>query len=109
MGQKNNEKEKQAEIVKTIDDSVLLSEVKRRGLNGMIHDGFIREFMSAELMGNYDFSEKDAKEAAQMAFDHYVNTEGASQYDGIEWVVEHWQDLWKKLKQNSFEEMIDKC
>ena len=77
--------------LRNIDDADLIAEVKRRGLAQRIHDDVVRDFMAGGLVSQFDFSEGDAAEAAEMAYDHYANTEGATQYDGIVWAAEHWE------------------
>ena len=71
------------------DDKDLLKEIYRRGLNRRICNDDIRSFMQSELESQYGLYENDAKRAAVMAFEYYVNTEDASQYDGIQWAAEH--------------------
>lgn len=73
-----------------MDEKVLLKEIYRRGLNHKICNDAIRGFMQSELESQYGMDEKNAKRAAVMAFEHYVNTEDASQYDGIQWAAEHY-------------------
>lgn len=71
------------------DDKDLLKEIYRRGLNRRICNDDIRSFMQSELESQYGLYKNDAKRAAVMAFEYYVNTEDASQYDGIQWAAEH--------------------
>ncbi len=73
------------------DDKDLLREIYRRGLNRRICNNDIRSFMQSELESQYDMDSENAKRAAVMAFEHYVDTEGATQYDGIEYAVEHYR------------------
>ena len=47
--------------------------------------------MQSELETQYGMYEKDAKRAAVLAFERYVNTEDASQYDGIQWAAERYR------------------
>lgn len=74
-----------------MDEKVLLKEVYRRGLNRKICNDAIRSFMQSELETQYGMYEKDAKRAAVLAFERYVNTEDASQYDGIQWAAERYR------------------
>ena len=91
-----------------MDEKVLLKEIYRRGLNRRICNDAVRGFMQSELESQYDMDTKDAKRAAVMAFEHYVNTEGASQYDGIEWAAEHYKpNEWLKISPEMLPEYWD--
>lgn len=72
-------------------DEHLIAEIERRGLSQQIHDNVVRTFMADELVSQFGFTETDAKEAAGIAYNHYASTEGATQYDGIEYAVENFQ------------------
>ena len=86
--------------LREMPDDLLLIEVKRRGLAQKVHDDVVRAFMANELVNGYGFSEEDAEEGAEIAFEYYVNTEGATQYDGIEEAVQQF-DLRKSEKSAS--------
>lgn len=77
--------------LRQMDDKDLLKEIYRRGLNRRICNDDIRSFMESELESQYNMDSKNAKRAAVMAFEHYVDTEGATQYDGIEYAVDHYR------------------
>lgn len=67
-----------------ISDTALLAEIRRRGLMQKISNDCVRDFMKSELVQQYGFTEKQASKAAVFAFERYISTEGATQYDGIE-------------------------
>lgn len=91
-----------------MDEKVLLKEIYRRGLNRKICNDAIRSFMQSELENQYDMDEKNAKRAAAMAFEHYVNTEGASQYDGIEWAAKYYRSyVWVEVSKETLPEYWD--
>lgn len=77
--------------LRQMDDKDLLREIYRRGLNRRICNDDIRSFMESELESQYNMDSKNAKRAAVMAFEHYVDTEGVTQYDGIEYAVDHYR------------------
>ena len=80
-------------LLRNISDEQLISEIYRRGLTQKICEDSVRDFMNAELREKYGFSESAAQKAALLAFDHYINTEGATQYDGIEWAAEQMKNM----------------
>lgn len=71
-----------------ISDTALLAEIRRRGLMQKISNDCVRDFMKSELVQQYGFPEKLASKAAVFAFEHYINMEGATQYDGIKRAAE---------------------
>lgn len=81
-------------------DEELLAEIYRRGLAQKIHDDVVRAFMASELEQEYGLSSDDAKEYANDAYDYYVETEGASQYDGIEHAAEEYERDRSKINEH---------
>ncbi len=75
--------------LRNVDDEDLIAEIYRRGLAQKIHDDVVRAFMAGELQESFGFDTGAAKEASDVAYDYYANTEGATQYDGIEYAAEH--------------------
>lgn len=91
-----------------MDEKVLLKEIYRRGLNRKICNDAIRSFMQSELENQYDMDEKNAKRAAAMAFEYCINTEGASQYDGIEWAAKYYRSyVWVEVSRETLPEYWD--
>lgn len=91
--------------LRQMDDKNLLKEIYRRGLNRRICNDDIRSFMQSELENQYGLYEHHAKRAAVMAFEHYVNTEDASQYDGIQWAAEHYDPhAWIQISKETLPE-----
>lgn len=94
--------------LRQMDDKDLLKEIYRRGLNRRICNNDIRSFMQSELESQYGLCENDAKRAAVMAFQYYVNTEDARQYDGIQWAAEHYDPhAWIQISKESLPEYWD--